>query len=69
MGNDPDQRLADLKRPNFEEIQFETAELLDCPLKEDLELKQLIKVYKKVLRMVESAIADRDEAAQNLRGE
>lgn len=52
-----------------EEIQLETAELLDCPIKDDLEHKQLIKAYKKVLRMVESAIADRDEAAQNLRGE
>ncbi len=52
-----------------EEVQLETAELLDCPVKEDLEHKQLIKAYKKVLRMVEGAIADRDEAAQNMRGE
>ena len=51
-----------------EEIQIETNELLECPIKEDLEHKQLIKAYKKVLSMVENLLAQRDEAAQNVRG-
>lgn len=50
-----------------EEIQIETTELLDCPIKEDLEHKQLIKAYKKVLRMVETVLAEKDEAAENVR--
>jgi len=52
-----------------DEIKQETTELLDCPIKEDLEHKQLIKAYKKILRMVENMLAERDQAADNLRGE
>jgi len=51
------------------EIEIETKDLLDCPVEEDLEHKQLIKAYKKVLSMVAGVIKERDEAAQSLRKE
>jgi hypothetical protein len=51
------------------EIDIETKDLLDCPVEEDLEHKQMIKAYKKVLSMVESVIKERDETAQDLRKE
>lgn len=51
------------------EIEIETKDLLDCPVEEDLEHKQLIKAYKKVLSMVTGVIKERDETAQSLRKE
>ncbi|RJR15645.1 hypothetical protein C4579_01675 [Candidatus Microgenomates bacterium] len=50
-----------------QELEIESKDLLDCPIEEDLEHKQMIKAYKKVLSMVESVIKERDETAQNLR--
>lgn len=52
-----------------QELAIETQDLLDCPIEEDLEHKQMIKAYKKVLSMVESVIKERDETAQSLRKE
>ena len=52
-----------------QELEIESKDLLDCPIEEDLEHKQMIKAYRKVLSMVESVIKDRDETAQNLRKE
>lgn len=51
------------------EVEIETKDLLDCPVEEDLEHKQLIKAYKKVLSMVNGVIKERDETAQSLRKE
>ena len=45
-----------------QEMQLEVTELLDCPLSEDVEHKQMIKAYKKVLSMVEGALQKREEA-------
>ncbi len=45
-----------------QEMQLEVTELLDCPLTEDVEHKQMIKAYKKVLSMVEGALQKREEA-------
>lgn len=45
-----------------QEIELETNELLDCPLSEDVEHKQMIKAYKKILSMVESSLQKREEA-------
>lgn len=45
-----------------QEMQLEITELLDCPLAEDVEHKQMIKAYKKVLSMVEGALQKREEA-------
>lgn len=47
-----------------QEIELETNELLDCPLSEDVEHKQMIKAYKKVLSMVESSLNKRNENTQ-----
>ena len=52
-----------------QELEIESKDLLDCPIEEDLEHKQMIKAYRKVLSMVESVIKERDETAQNLRKE
>lgn len=52
-----------------QELEIESKDLLDCPTEEDLEHKQMIKAYRKVLSMVESVIKERDETAQNLRKE
>lgn len=52
-----------------QEIEIESKDLLDCPIEEDLEHKQLIKAYRKVLSMVDSVIKERDETAQDLRKE
>ena len=52
-----------------QELEIESKDLLDCPIEEDLEHKQMIKAYRKVLNMVESVIKERDETAQNLRKE
>ncbi len=45
-----------------QEMQLEITELLDCPLAEDVEHKQMITAYKKVLSMVEGALQKREEA-------
>lgn len=52
-----------------QEIEIESKDLLDCPIEEDLEHKQLIKAYRKVLSLVDSVIKERDETAQDLRKE
>ena len=52
-----------------QEIEIESKDLLDCPIEEDLEHKQLIKAYRKVVSMVDSVIKERDETAQDLRKE
>lgn len=52
-----------------QELEIENKDLLDCPIEEDLEHKQLIKAYRKVLSMVDSVIKERDETAQDLRKE
>ena len=52
-----------------QEIEIENKDLLDCPIEEDLEHKQMIKTYRKVLSMVDSVIKERDETAQDLRKE
>ena len=52
-----------------QELEIESKDLLDCPIDEDLEHKQMIKAYRKVLSMVDSVIKERDETAQNLRKE
>ena len=52
-----------------QELEIESKDLLDCPIEEDLEHKQMIKAYRKVLSMVDSVIKERDETAQNLRKE
>jgi len=52
-----------------QEIEIESKDLLDCPIEEDLEHKQMIKAYRKVLSMVDSVIKERDETAQDLRKE
>ncbi|MCB9823909.1 hypothetical protein H6802_03060 [Candidatus Nomurabacteria bacterium] len=52
-----------------QELEIESKDLLDCPIEEDLEHKQMIKVYRKVLSMVDSVIKERDETAQDLRKE
>lgn len=52
-----------------QEIEIEGKDLLDCPIEEDLEHKQMIKAYRKVLSMVDSVIKERDETAQDLRKE
>jgi|GEM_PF-1361686 len=52
-----------------QELEIESKDLLDCPIEEDLEYKQMIKAYRKVLSMVDSVIKERDETAQNLRKE
>lgn len=52
-----------------QEIEIESKDLLDCPIEEDLEHKQMIKAYRKVLSMVDSIIKERDETAQDLRKE
>ncbi len=46
----------------LQEIELETNELLDCPLSEDVEHKQMIKAYKKVLNIVEGSLQKREEA-------
>ncbi len=52
-----------------QELEIESKDLLDCPREEDLEHKQMIKAYRKVLSMVDSVIKERDETAQDLRKE
>ncbi len=52
-----------------QEIEIESKDLLDCPIEEDLEHKQMIKAYRKVLSMVDSVIKERNETAQDLRKE
>ena len=52
-----------------QELEIESKDLLDCPIEEDLEHKQMIKAYRKVLSMVDSVIKERDETAQNMRKE
>ena len=52
-----------------QELEIESKDLLDCPIVEDLEHKQMIKAYRKVLSMVDSVIKERDETAQDLRKE
>jgi len=52
-----------------QELEIESKDLLDCPIEEDLEHKQMIKAYRKVLSMVDSVIKERDETTQNLRKE
>lgn len=52
-----------------QEIEIESKDLLDCPIEEDLEHKQMIKAYRKVLSMVDGVIKERDETAQDLRKE
>lgn len=52
-----------------QELEIESKDLLDCPIEEDLEHKQMIKAYRKVLSMVDSVIKERDETAQDLRKE
>lgn len=52
-----------------QELEIESKDLLDCPIQEDLEHKQLIKAYRKVLSMVDNVIKERDETAQDLRKE
>ena len=52
-----------------QELEIESKDLLDCPIEEDLEYKQMIKAYRKVLSMVDSVIKERDETAQDLRKE
>lgn len=52
-----------------QEIEIESKDLLDCPIEEDLEHKQMIKAYRKALSMVDSVIKERDETAQDLRKE
>jgi len=52
-----------------QELEIESKDLLDCPIEEDLEHKQMIKAYRKVLSMVDSVIKERNETAQNLRKE
>ena len=52
-----------------QELGIESKDLLDCPIEEDLEHKQMIKAYRKVLSMVDSVIKERDETAQDLRKE
>lgn len=52
-----------------QELEIESKDLLDCPIQEDPEHKQLIKAYRKVLSMVDSVIKERDETAQDLRKE
>lgn len=52
-----------------QELEIESKDLLDCPIEEDLEHKQLIKAYRKVLSLVDSVIKERDETAQDLRKE
>ena len=52
-----------------QEVEIESKDLLDCPIEEDLEHKQMIKAYRKVLNMVDSVIKERDETAQDLRKE
>lgn len=48
------------------EIEIETNDLLECPIAEDLEHKQMIKAYKRVLNTVESLLKEREEIAKNL---
>lgn len=52
-----------------QELEIESKDLLDCPIEEDLEHKQMIRAYRKVLSMVDSVIKERDETAQDLRKE
>ena len=52
-----------------QELEIESKDLLDCPIEEDLEHKQMIKAYRKILSMVDSVIKERDETAQSLRKE
>ncbi len=52
-----------------QELEIESKDLLDCPIEEDLEHKQMIKAYRKVLSMVDSVIKERDVTAQDLRKE
>lgn len=52
-----------------QELEIESKDLLDCPIEEDLEHKQMIKAYRKILSMVDSVIKERDETAQDLRKE
>jgi len=52
-----------------QELEIESKDLLDCPIEEDLEHKQMIKAYRKVLSMVDSVLKERDETAQDLRKE
>ena len=52
-----------------QELEIESKDLLDCPIEEDLEHKQKIKAYRKVLSMVDSVLKERDETAQDLRKE
>lgn len=52
-----------------QELEIESKDLLDCPIEEDLEHKQMIKAYRKILSMVDSVIKERDEIAQDLRKE
>jgi hypothetical protein len=47
-----------------QEVEIESKDLLDCPIEEDLEHKQMIKAYKKVLSMVESSLHKRNEDTQ-----
>lgn len=52
-----------------QELEIESKDLLECTIEEDLEHKQMIKAYRKVLSMVDSVIKERDETAQDLRKE
>lgn len=51
------------------EIEIETNDLLDCPVAEDLEHKQMIKAYKRILNTVESLLKEREEISKDLQKE
>jgi hypothetical protein len=73
MANNIDEKLdrgrAVWEMTQTEGWQIESKDLLDCPIEEDLEHKQMIKAYRKVLSMVDSVLRERDETAQDLRKE
>ena len=51
------------------EIEIETNDLLECPVAEDLEHKQMIKAYKRILNTVESLLKEREEISKDLQKE
>lgn len=51
------------------EIEIETADLLDCPVDEVIQHRETIKAFKKVLGIIETADKEKIEAAESLQDE
>lgn len=57
-----------LKKDIEQEIEIEVNEILDCEPDQYLQHREAIRAYKKILSLVETAIAGKEEAADEMRG-